>query len=365
MPTPLEKYQADQLLHAFYSDKAQQNALACLNELYLELDARSQQPDGRWFSWLRRKPLSIKGVYLWGGVGRGKTYLMDVFFDCLPKATKLRTHFHRFMRHVHQRLAHYQGARNPLLKVADDLATQAQVICFDEFFVSDITDAMLLAGLLEALFDRGVVLVATANMAPQHLYENGLQRQRFLPAIDLLQKYTTVVHVDGSVDYRLRNLEQVGLYHFPLNDQADISLQANFTSLSSLSKDIRYKGVLKINNREFHYRQLANNVVWFDFVELCDGPRSQNDYLELAGEFYALVISGVPQMSRTRADQARRFINLVDVCYEANVKLIISAAVALSELYCESSLDVAFQRARSRLFEMQSHEYLAQAHLIH
>jgi cell division protein ZapE len=283
----------------------------------------------------------------------------------LPQSAKLRSHFHRFMRHVHQRLDHYQGTRNPLLKVADDLTIQARIICFDEFFVSDITDAMLLAGLLEALFERGIVLVVTSNIAPQELYENGLQRQRFLPVIDLLQKHTRVVNVDGGVDYRLRTLDHAELYHFPLDKQADISLEASFSALSPLAEDVRTNGVLQINNRDFNYRKLGNDLIWFDFVELCDGPRSQNDYLELASEFHALVISGVPQMSRTHENQARRFINLVDICYESSVKLIISAAVELPELYCGVSLNFAFQRTLSRLIEMQSHEYLARGHVAH
>jgi len=303
------------------------------------------------------------GLYFWGGVGRGKTYLMDVFYEALPFEQKQRTHFHRFMRHVHARLAVFSGSKNPLLKVAHELADQNRVICFDEFFVTDITDAMILAGLLEALFDRGVVLVATSNIEPRGLYENGLQRQRFLPAIALLEKHTQIVNVDGGVDYRLRTLEQAELYHWPLDDGADVSLAASFSGLAPLLDEAQGQGSMHVNGRLFEFERRCDDVVWMTFEQLCVLPRSQNDYLEIASEYHALIVSRVPRLTQDMSDQARRFVNLIDVCYDANVKVILSAEVALLDLYEGGALGFVFQRTLSRLQEMQSHEYLAQGHL--
>jgi cell division protein ZapE len=292
-----------------------------------------------------------------------------VFYQCLPFENKQRTHFHRFMRHVHSRLAVHEGVKNPLLIVAQELAAEARVICFDEFFVTDITDAMILAHLLENLFDLGVVLVATSNIEPQGLYENGLQRQRFLPAIALLEQYTDIVNVDGGVDYRLRTLSQAELYHWPLDDAADISLAASFSALvpmlveSAMAGRDNDSGVMSINGRDFTYVKQCDDIIWFTFDQLCVQPRSQNDYLELACEFHGLIISNVPCLGVGMDDQARRFVNLIDVCYDANLKVIISAAVPLLELYAGGQLDFVFRRTLSRLQEMQSHEYLARGHV--
>ena len=363
METPLSRYQADQARKEFSADTAQAEAIAHLQHLFVQL----QQPAAK-ISGLKRllgkqpKPCP-KGLYFWGGVGRGKTYLMDIFFDCLPIEHKLRTHFHRFMRDVHRQLENYKGNRNPLQKVADDLAQQARVICFDEFFVTDITDAMILAGLLEALMAHHVVLVATSNIEPARLYENGLQRQRFMPAIALLEQHTVIVNVDGGTDYRLRSLQQAELYHSPLDSDADISLEKSFAALSPVSDECQINGNIEINKRQFHFRKQCEDVIWFDFAELCNKPRSQNDYLEIASEYHALLLSNVPQLSRHTDDQARRFVNLVDVCYDANVKLIISAAAELTDIYTGGNLDFVFQRTLSRLQEMQSVEYLAKGHI--
>lgn len=301
----------------------------------------------------------VGGLYFWGGVGRGKTYLMDVFYDALPFAEKKRTHFHRFMRHVHQELKTVDGQKDPLLLVADRFAEQTRVLCFDEFFVSDITDAMILGGLMEALFARGVTLVATSNIVPDGLYKDGLQRSRFLPAIDLIKQHTVTVNVDGGVDYRLRVLERAELYHCPLDYEADISLRRSFDSLAPEIGQADLE--IEIEGRGIPVRWVADDVAWFDFLALCDGPRSQNDYIELAREYHAILISNVPLFDDSD-DQARRFINLVDEFYDRNVKLVLSAAVPLNELYQGGRLGFEFERTQSRLLEMQSHDYLAREH---
>jgi cell division protein ZapE len=283
-----------------------------------------------------------------------------MFHESLPFERKLRVHFHRFMQRVHAELAELGGEKNPLQSVADRLAREALVICFDEFFVSDIGDAMILGGLMEALFARGVTLVATSNIEPERLYENGLQRQRFLPAIALVQKYTRVVNVDAGIDYRLRTLQRAELYHCPLDAAADVSLRRSFDALAV--DPGKHWERIQINGRYITVRCLAEDVAWFDFAELCDGPRSQNDYIELARIFHAVLISGVPRFGPDSNDQARRFVNLVDEFYDRNVKLVMAAEVPLLELYGGGSLAFEFQRTQSRLQEMQSHEYLAREH---
>ena len=304
----------------------------------------------------------IIGLYFWGGVGRGKTYLMDNFYESLPFPQKIRMHFHRFMRRVHAELKQLDGQKNPLQKVADIISAEAKVICFDEFFVSDITDAMILGTLMSELFHRGVVLVATSNIIPDGLYKDGLQRARFLPAIKLLKKHTQVINVDGGVDYRLRALEQAELYHSPLDAAADQSLQKGFRSLLASPSDERENVELTVEGRSIQARYLAEGVVWFDFDAICDGPRSQNDYIELSKEYHSVFISNVPGLGLANDDQARRFVNLVDEFYDRQVKLVLSAERPLVELYSEGKLNFEFQRTVSRLLEMQSHEYLAKEH---
>jgi cell division protein ZapE len=294
-------------------------------------------------------------------VGRGKTWLMDGFTECLPPALCLRVHFHRFMQRVHADLKALAGTRNPLERVADGLAAEARVLCFDEFFVSDIADAMILGELLRALFSRGVSLVATSNIPPPRLYENGLQRQRFLPAIALLEQHTAVLNVDGGVDYRLRTLERAELYHHPLDAAADLSLRHSFARLAP--EPGRENVEIDINGRSLRCRALGDDVVWFDFHELCETPRSASDYIELAREFHAVLVSGVPAMGAANDDAARRFITLVDEFYDRQVKLVLAAAVPLGGLYRGGRLEFEFQRTLSRLQEMQSHEYLARPHL--
>jgi len=364
MTTPWQRYQADLQREEFSHDPAQEQAVLLLQNLYERLLARRREQSGGIVGWLRRlrgDPTEPEtGLYLWGGVGRGKTYLVDTFYDCLPFGQKMRVHFHRFMQRVHAELTELEGQKNPLQVVADRLADEAIVICFDEFFVTDIGDAMILGGLMEALFARGVTLVATSNIEPARLYENGLQRQRFLPAIALIEKYTQVVHVDAGVDYRLRTLQQAELYHYPLDAAADESLRDSFERLAPESG--KHWERLEINGRYLTCRCLADDVAWFDFGELCDGPRSQNDYIELARIFHAVLLSGVPRFNADLDDQARRFINLVDEFYDRNVKMVITAQVPLFELYAGGRLEFEFQRTISRMQEMQSYQYLAREH---
>ena len=346
------------------ADAAQRLAVEKLQSVYEQLIAVSEVKSGLFDRLRGRSPrqLPVKGLYFWGGVGRGKTYLMDNFYESLPFEQKMRVHFHRFMRRVHRDLTQYSGVKNPLEKVAEGIARDARVICFDEFFVSDITDAMILGGLMEQLFARGVTLIATSNIVPDKLYTNGLQRQRFLPAIALVKQHCEVVNVDSGTDYRLRALEQAELYHSPLDEQAEVSLHRTFDSLVPARDEVREDVALEVEGRDIACRYVGEDVAWFDFMALCDGPRSQNDYIELAREFHAVLISDVPQLGRDNEDQARRFISLIDEFYDRNVKLAMSVAVPLEAFYRGGNLAFEFERTLSRLLEMQSHDYLARAH---
>ncbi len=362
--TPRERYQRDLQRDDFFHDAAQEAAVELLQDLYDCLLASKPKSPTLWQKLVGKRvsQVPVKGLYFWGGVGRGKTYLMDNFYESLPFENKLRTHFHRFMRRVHQELKTLAGEKNPLEIVADRIAKDARIICFDEFFVSDITDAMILGTLLEGLFQRGVSLVATSNIVPDGLYKDGLQRARFLPAIALLKAHTRVVNVDSGTDYRLRALEQAELWHSPLDTGAVESLKASFHSLVPDPEEIEQNVMLEIEGRKLMAVAEAEDVVWFEFVTLCDGPRSQNDYIELAKEYHAVLLGNVPQLGVAKDDQARRFINLVDEFYDRNVKLIISCAVPLQHLYSGGRLSFEFERTISRLLEMQSLEYLARPH---
>jgi len=364
--TPLQRYQQDLLQSGFSKDAAQQLAVERLESLYHRLIAAEQKEQQFTAKLLHSFGLSKKqperGLYFWGGVGRGKTYLMDIFYECLPIDRKMRVHFHRFMRRVHDELKTLEQQKNPLEIVAKRLADEARIICFDEFFVSDITDAMILAGLLEGLFKNGVSLVATSNIVPNGLYKDGLQRARFLPAIALVNEHTEVINVDGGTDYRLRLLEQAELYHCPLDDGADISLKASFESLVPDINEVVENLVLDIGGRGIKARFHAEDVVWFDFKALCDGPRSQNDYIDIAMEYHEVLLSDIPELTQAKEDQARRFINLVDEFYDRSVKLIVSAEKPIHELYSGTRLVFEFDRTQSRLLEMQSREYLARPH---
>ena len=303
----------------------------------------------------------VRGLYIWGGVGRGKTFLMDLFYAGLDIERKKRIHFHRMMHEIHDRLRSLDDIEDPLDKVAARIAGETRVLCFDEFFVSDIGDAMILGRLLDGLFRRGVTLVATSNSRPDDLYKDGLQRQRFLPAIDMLKQYTEVVNMNGGTDYRLRLLQQAGTYLVPDNEHATRKLARFFAE--SASTRIREQQALDINGRKIHARKYAKGIVWFDFEAVCDGPRSQQDYIEIARCYPNVIISGVPILDSARDDQARRFIALIDEFYERRVKLIISAASDAASLYSGNRLRLEFDRTVSRLIEMQSLEYLTLPHL--
>ncbi len=364
--SPLEKYQADLAAKTLQFDPQQEIVVHQLQALF---DALVQQPTstksvGRFLKgWMfPSKEEPIKGVYLWGGVGRGKTYLMDLFFECLPFAEKKRTHFHRFMQWAHGQLTALQGQKNPLATLAEQIAAESRVLCFDEFFVIDIGDAMILGGLLEELFQRNVTLVATSNILPDKLYENGLQRERFLPAIKLLNERTTVVELKSDTDYRLRSLSQANLYLCPNSQSTDEVLAQKFLELTRDPELSASGKVIKVLDRTLKTRHVSGDVVWFEFAELCGGPRSAFDYVEIAKLFHTVIVSNIPQMSDDKNDSARRFVSLIDELYDRKVKLLVSAQVPIRDLYVGEGLAFAFERTQSRLLEMQSHEYLCSAH---
>ncbi|NJN51936.1 MAG: cell division protein ZapE [Gammaproteobacteria bacterium] len=363
--TPSERYQHHLHSPGFLADAGQRAIVALLDDLQNRLAVRGRDESRLWSRlrrWWRGAAPPVQGLYLWGGVGRGKTFLMDLFFECLDEPRKVRMHFHRFMRRVHRDLTRLSGTPEPLDMVAMELAAEARVLCFDEFFVADIGDAMILAELLDGLFRRGVTLVATSNIPPSRLYENGLQRARFLPAIAAIERHTAVVNLDGPVDFRLRVLEQAEIYHFPLDHAAEDSLAGSFAALAP-DPEAALDGVdLEVEGRDIRCRRLGDDVAWFDFGALCDGPRSAADYIEIARICHAVLISGVPVFGPAMEDQARRFISLVDEFYDRNVKLILSAAAPVADLYQGELLRFEFERTHSRLLEMQSRAYLARTH---
>ena len=358
-PTPRQRYQADLHKPGFVKDAAQAHAVAALDLVYQHLVNHSSP--SLWRRLTGRTQPPVKGLYLWGSVGRGKTWLMDCFFDCLPFTEKRRLHFHRFMRQVHDQLRALKDQEDPLKLVAREFSAQTRVLCFDEFFVSDIADAMLLGRLFEYLFADGITLVATSNVMPDDLYKDGLQRARFLPAIKLLKQHTHVFNVDGDTDYRLRHLEQTNLFYTPAGKQADAHLAKFFARLTS---DARIESApLKINQREIPVREAVDGVAWFQFDALCDGPRGTDDYIELARSYHTVLVSDIPVFTGEIEDQARRFIALVDEFYDRKVKLAASAAAPLSALYSGKKLSFEFQRTASRLQEMQTRAYLSLPHL--
>ncbi|GAB4403258.1 MAG: cell division protein ZapE [Rhodoferax sp.] len=348
-------YERELKARGYQPDPAQLRAVAAL-EACSRAWGRYRQARSNVFKKLINHPPIPKGVYLWGGVGRGKSFLMDCFFQAVPLKRKVRLHFHEFMREVHRELAAMQGTVNPLDVLARRVAERYKLICFDEFHVADVTDAMILHRLLSALFARGVGFVTTSNFRPDDLYPNGLHRERILPAIALLNSQLTVIQVDHGIDYRGRTLEQLALYHCPLGDAAEAAMADAFDRLAETADE---DPTLHIEARTLQARRRAGGVVWFDFAELCGGPRSQNDYLELATQFHTVLLSGVPQMSPRLAAQARRFTWLVDVLYDRCVKLIVSAQVSADALYTEGPMAHEFVRTVSRLQEMQSAQFLA------
>ena len=349
-----QAYLAELAAKGFQSDPAQLRAIDALQRCADDWAAYKSKRSNALKKLLNRPDIP-KGVYMYGGVGRGKSFSMDCFFNALPIKRKVRLHFHEFMREVHRELVALQGMVNPLDVLGARISKRYKLICFDEFHVADITDAMILHRLLVSLFDNGVGFVTTSNFVPDGLYPDGLHRDRILPAIALLNERMEVVNVDNGTDYRRRALEHVKLYHTPLGTEADAAMNEAFNQLAGVHDE---DPVLHIEAREIRARRKAGGVVWFDFTTLCGGPRSQNDYLEIATQFHTVLLSGVPYMPVNMASPARRFTWLIDVLYDRRVKLIVSAAVSPEQLYTEGPLSHEFPRTVSRLNEMQSKEFL-------
>ena len=372
--TPLTAYQTALDAGEFQPDAVQKQAVTRLDAIYHDLIAKkpAELPEsGSWLGRLFKKSSAktserpVQGLYMWGGVGRGKTWLMDMFYHSLPGDRKMRLHFHRFMLRVHEELTQLQGQSDPLEVIADRFKQETDVLCFDEFFVSDITDAMLLATLLQALFARGITLVATSNIPPDNLYRNGLQRARFLPAIALINQYCDVMNVDAGIDYRLRTLTQANLWLTPEAGQTakdlDPAMQQMFGKLAGKTGD--KAPVLQINHRPLQAIASAEGVLAVEFHTLCEEARSQLDYIALSKIYHSVLLHNVPVMKADQENAARRFLALVDEFYERHVKLVISAQAPMYEIYRGDRLKFEYQRCLSRLQEMQSEEYLAREHL--
>jgi cell division protein ZapE len=354
-------YAAEIAKRGFSADPAQLGAVRQLERLRAELAEAAAAPLGRRIlRGLTSNGDAPRGVYLWGGVGRGKTWLMDLFYASLTLAAKRRTHFYRFMQEVHADLKRLKGMQSPLEGVADKIAKKARVVCFDELFVSDIADAMILAGLFTALTSRGVALVFTSNVKPKDLYRNGLQRDRFLPTIALIEKHCEIVNVDGGVDYRLRQLTAAPIYLESGGPDTQQRLDALFDDLSD--EDVESDGTISVHGRKIKAVRESENVIWFEFAALCEGPRSPADYVAIASEYQSVIIANVPVFGVDADNAARRFISVIDEFYDRGVNVIISAATAPAGLYRGEKLKFEFQRTASRLMEMQSEEYLARAH---
>ncbi|PWC20256.1 cell division protein ZapE [Brenneria roseae subsp. roseae] len=371
--TPLALYQQALSAGEYQPDEVQHQTVMRLETIHQALCERAAQASDetagrltKWRSWLglsdKRSLSPVQGLYMWGGVGRGKTWLMDMFFHSLPEPRKLRLHFHRFMLRVHQELNQLQGHENPLEKVADGFKAETDVLCFDEFFVSDITDAMLLAELLRELFSRGITLVATSNIPPDELYRNGLQRARFLPAIELIKQHCDVRNVDAGIDYRLRTLTQAHLYLTPLDAQTEETMQQMFTRLSGKTW-VTPGPTLEINHHPLPTFGASDGVLAIDFATLCTQARSQNDYIALSRLYHTVLLHNVTVMGTKEENSARRFLALVDEFYERRIKLIISAQAPMFDIYQGEHLKFEYQRCLSRLQEMQSEAYLRQPHL--
>lgn len=373
--SPLILYQNAVDAGEFQPDAVQKQAVAQLDAIYQALSALcapAAQPAsrggllGRLFGKASVKTAQrpVQGLYMWGGVGRGKTWLMDLFFHSLPGERKLRLHFHRFMLRVHEELTQLQGQEDPLEVIADRFKAETDVLCFDEFFVSDITDAMLLATLLQALFARGITLIATSNIPPDLLYRNGLQRARFLPAIDLIKEYCDVLNVDAGIDYRLRTLTQANLWLSPAGEETTDAMHSMLGKLTgNHSGSAETKPVLEVNHRPMQAIAAVDGVLAVEFHTLCEEARSQLDYIALSKIYHSVLLHNVPVMGADSENAARRFLALVDEFYERHVKLVISAAVPMFEIYQGERLKFEYQRCLSRLQEMQSEEYLKRPHL--
>ena len=362
-PGPLDHYKRQLKDKAFVSDPAQQAAITALEALFWRLIERTERQN-KWPGWLR--PLlggneAPGGLYFWGRSGTGKTFLLDCFYQCLPFKNKSRCHFHRFMQDIHTQLRQLGDVENPLQIIADRIAARSCILCFDEFHVTDITDAMLLGGLLRGLFERNVALVTTSNQHPDQLYRDGLQRERFLPAIALLKTHTEVLNVDAGVDYRLRFLRHAEIYHSPLDESAAAMLLNHYRHVCR--GEDKAAGTIEIAGRPIPTVRSADGVIWFDFMALCAGPRGAADYIEIARQFHTVLLANIPIMDDRHDDMARRFITLIDEFYDRNVKLIGTAAAGPRALYNGRRLREMFRRTSSRLAEMQSLDYLARPHL--
>lgn len=369
--SPVARYQQALEAGSYQPDAVQKAAVDRLDTLYHALIDRAAMSVvsprgllarvGHLFSRATSKQTQppVRGLYMWGGVGRGKTWLMDLFYQSMPGERKLRLHFHRFMLQVHEELSALQGQSDPLEKIADDFKARTDVLCFDEFFVSDITDAMLLGGLIQALFARGITLVATSNIPPDSLYRNGLQRARFLPAIAGIKAHCDVMNVDAGIDYRLRTLTQAHLWLSPLDEETYRRMQQLWRQLAVGEQRAEQ---LEVNHRPFSVLGCCNQTLAVTFQTLCIDARSQNDYIVLSRQYHTVLLYDVPVMTKSMENEARRFIALVDEFYERHVKLIVGAAQPLMAIYQGSQLKFEFQRCLSRLQEMQSEEYLRLEH---
>ncbi|MFW7216739.1 cell division protein ZapE [Enterobacter sp. BNK-22] len=369
--SPASRYQLALNEGTHQPDDVQREAVSRLEMIYQELTAKPAETEqngglkaafGRLLG--KKAPQAhapVRGLYMWGGVGRGKTWLMDMFYQSLPGERKQRLHFHRFMLRVHEELTALQGKSDPLEIVADRFKAETDVLCFDEFFVSDITDAMLLGGLMKALFARGITLVATSNIPPDELYRNGLQRARFLPAIDAIKQHCDIMNVDAGVDYRLRTLTQAHLWLSPLNAETTREMDTLWLALAGAKREHALE--LEINHRPLPTLGVENQTLAVSFTTLCVDARSQHDYIALSRLFHTVMVLDVPVMTRLMESEARRFIALVDEFYERHVKLVVSAEVPLYEIYQGERLKFEFQRCLSRLQEMQSEEYLKLEHM--
>jgi cell division protein ZapE len=349
-----EYYQHALTERGFKSDAAQQRAVDRLQQAYDDWVSYKSQRSST-FKRLINRPDVPRGVYMWGGVGRGKSFLMDSFYSVVPVVRKTRLHFHEFMRAVHRQLDELKNVEDPLLEVAKRIAKKYRLICFDEFHVNDVADAMIMYNLLGALFEHGVSFVMTSNYDPDKLYPDGLHRDRMLPTIALIKDRLDVMNVDAGIDYRHRALEQVQAYYTPLNAASDQKLREAYAKVADTADEDPH---VYIEHRELRALRRAGGVIWFDFATLCGGPRSQNDYLELSSQFHTVILSGVPRMSAAMSSEARRFTWLIDVFYDHKVKLIMSAEVEPEGLYTQGSMSNEFHRTVSRIIEMQSREYM-------
>jgi cell division protein ZapE len=357
--SPRAWYQAARLKPGFIYDAAQEAAIEALDQLWHQLvDFKAKR--NHFLGRSLFSPEVPNGLYFWGGVGRGKSFLMDVFYDCVPYRRKRRMHFHNFMAEVHHELKSLAGESDPLMALADNIAKSTRLLCLDEFHVSDIADAMILGRLLEAMFERGVVLMTTSNYSPAGLYPNGLQRQKFLPTIALLERELRVIHVDGGSDYRLRAMTSESLFLVPDDATSDTRMAVMFERLSPVLR--QNVSQIEIMGRMIPVKMLSHGAVWFEFKDICGGPRAQTDYLEIAHLFHTVFVSHVPKLTGEDAAAAQRFVWLVDVFYDCHVKLVISAGVPPHEIGIDSMANGEFMRTISRLIEMQSKDYLGLPH---